>query len=210
MKQLRLNTIAGFVEKLDRVADIGCDHAYLAIFLKKEKKCTSVIASDIHKNALEMAKKNCQKENVSIPLFLSDGLENLDQEKLNTLIISGMGTNTILHILESVNKKYIQKLILQSNNDLPKLRKKVQKIGYSLTEEKIIYENGHYYVIGKYTKEKRKLNCVEIEYGIYHEENHSYYLYLFNELKGIVKNLPGHFSKKLRLYWKLWLLKRYL
>ena len=37
MKSLILNTIASFIEPLDSVADIGCDHAYLTIFLVKNK-----------------------------------------------------------------------------------------------------------------------------------------------------------------------------
>ena len=211
MKQERLNAVARYIEKEDRVADIGCDHAYLSIYLVKMRICESVIASDIHPNALEIAKKNIEKAGLAIPTFLSDGVENLDQTKLNTLVLSGMGTSTILHILKNVDKNYIKKLVLQSNNDLPLLRKECQKLGYSLEEEQVVFEKSHYYVIGKYTLKKKKLNVREHYFGLYNKENNAYYGELKKEYQTILKKIRRkHILKRLNIRWKLYLLKKYL
>lgn len=213
MTPLRIKTIASFIEKEDKVADIGCDHAYLSILLIKNHLCQSVIASDIHENALNTAIKNIEKEHLEkeIPTILSDGLEHIDQKKIDTIVLAGMGTSTILQILEKVEKKQIKKLILQSNNDLYQLRKKVKKMGYSLQEEKVIYEKGHYYTIGMYTKKKRRLKKFELYFGLYDRKNKDYYTYLQKEYHKInAKITYKHFKEKLCLLYKLHLLKKYL
>ena len=51
MNSLRLKTVASFINQDDKVVDIGCDHAYLSIYLIKNKFCKKVIASDINENA---------------------------------------------------------------------------------------------------------------------------------------------------------------
>ena len=59
----RLEAVATLVDINARVIDVGCDHAYLDIYLTMNNgnKC---IATDINKNALEIAKKNIKKYNL--------------------------------------------------------------------------------------------------------------------------------------------------
>lgn len=57
MINLKLKAIASLIEKEDIVIDTCCDHAYLAIYLKKNRLCKEVYASDINPNALNQAKK---------------------------------------------------------------------------------------------------------------------------------------------------------
>ena len=61
MISLKLKAIAFFIDKNDRVVDVGCDHAYLDIYLVKNGLCKNIIASDINENALNIAKNNIQK-----------------------------------------------------------------------------------------------------------------------------------------------------
>ena len=120
----RLKAIAKFVEKKDSVVDVGCDHGYLSIYLKKVINVKKIIASDINQNALNSAINNIKKSNLDIETVLSDGIKDVNLKGINTLVISGMGTSTILHILSDSDKlKNINKLLLQSNNDHEDLRK---------------------------------------------------------------------------------------
>lgn len=214
MKSLRLKTIASFIEKEDKIADIGCDHAYLSIYLKKNNLCNKVIATDINQNALNVAKKNIQKNNLlkEIPTYLSDGLKNVEDNDIDTLVISGMGTNTILQIIENANNFPIKKLILQSNNDLYLLRNALKKQKYYLQKEKVIYEKNHYYVIGVYTKEYASLTLREKLFGKYDASNTSYYLSVYNELLAINKKLSfkKNYKQKIKVLYKMVLLKKYL
>ena len=57
----RLLLCAGFVAKGDRVADIGCDHGYLGIYLLKNGIASSVIASDVREGPLQSAIRNAHK-----------------------------------------------------------------------------------------------------------------------------------------------------
>ena len=98
MNSERLKTIASFVSKNDSVIDVGCDHGYLAIYLKLNNLCKNVIASDISKNALTYAINNFKKYKLNIKYYISDGLNNID-EYYDTVIIAGMGTHTIMNIL---------------------------------------------------------------------------------------------------------------
>lgn len=213
MNKIRLKTIASFIEDDDKVADIGCDHAYLSIYLIQNKMCQSVIASDINKNALENARTNIKKEKLenNILTVLSDGLENIDQASVNTLVLSGMGTSTILHILKNVEKDKIKKIIVQSNNDLYVLRKKMKEFGYYLWKEIIIYENKHYYCIGKYLQKPKRLKKVELYFGLYQENNRSYYQFLQKEFQTIYRKISWKYiRKKMHLLYKMHLLKKYL
>ena len=100
----RLNAIAQFVDKKDSVVDVGCDHGYLSIYLKEVIKVKKIIASDINQNALNSAINNIKKSNLDIETVLSDGIKDVNLKGINTLVISGMGTSTILHILSDKDK----------------------------------------------------------------------------------------------------------
>ena len=54
----RLLACAAFVAPGDRVADIGCDHGYLGIWLLTEGKASFVAASDLREKPLEKAKEH--------------------------------------------------------------------------------------------------------------------------------------------------------
>ena len=54
----RLLACAGFVSPGDRVADIGCDHGYLGIYLLQKGIASGVIASDLRPGPLQSAVRN--------------------------------------------------------------------------------------------------------------------------------------------------------
>ena len=193
MKTLKLKAIAFFIEKNDRVVDIGCDHAYLGIYLEQHNLCKSVISSDINENALQNAISNIKKVGLSKKLktILSDGLDNIDTKNINTAVIAGMGTKTIKNILKNKEKfANVEKIILSSNNEQYELRKFMMKNNYKLDDEKIIFENHHYYVISKYVVGKQKLNKKQLMFGLTKDGKIKYYKYLIEENKRILKKVP--------------------
>lgn len=191
MLSKRLASIKSFVESNDKIVDVGCDHGYLSIELYEKKLCNSIIATDINKNALENAKKNIRERNLNIRTVLTDGLKNISTKDYDTVIISGMGTNTILHILNNKEKlKNVKKIILQSNNNRVELREKMQKIGYYLKDENIVYENKKYYITMLYIKSNEKNTKNEIRYGILKKEHIEYYQYVITSYENIISKLP--------------------
>ena len=74
----RLKQVGDLVNKSSSVMDIGCDHAYLDIYLaeKKELNLKKIIASDNKEGPLKQAKRNIKTYKVEkkIILKLGDGL----------------------------------------------------------------------------------------------------------------------------------------
>lgn len=195
----RLKSLALFVDKNDSLVDIGCDHALLSIYLTENKLCNKVIASDINTNALNNAITNIKKSNLRIETILSDGLKNIDTSHINALIISGMGTSTIIHILDNKEKlKPIKKLIIQSNNEHESLRRNLNNLGYYLKEENIIYEKDKWYVTCLFIKSNQLNTEEELKYGFLN--NPEYNNYLLNKNKTILKSIPFFSSNKIKKY----------
>ena len=134
----RLLACAGFVNKGDRVADIGCDHGYLSIHLLTQGIARSCIASDVAKGPLQSAKDNARKFGVqeNITFHLSDGVQSIPRD-FDTLVCAGMGGDTMIHILESApwlrDEKY--RLILQCQSKRPELRKWLYENGFAIRRE---------------------------------------------------------------------------
>ena len=118
----RLLVCAGFVAKGDRVADIGCDHGYLGIYLLTNGIASSVIAADINEGPLQSAMRNAHKFGVkqNMSFHLSDGVRDIPRD-FDTLVCAGMGGDTMVHILESApwlkNEQY--RMILQCQSKTP-------------------------------------------------------------------------------------------
>lgn len=191
MLSIRLESIISFIDSHDRVVDVGCDHGYLSIFLYEKSLCKSVIATDINEKALDNAKKNIREKNLPIRTILTDGLKNISVKDYNTIVISGMGTGTILHILDDRKKlDNVKKIILQSNNNRVQLREEMQKKGFYLEDERIVYDNKKYYITMLFVKSDKLNTKDEIKYGIIKEENRDYYNYVIASYENIIAKLP--------------------
>ena len=98
----RLEAACRFVNSGDRVADVGCDHGYLGIYLLKNNIASFVYASDINEGPLNAAVFNAEKFGVrdKIKFYLSDGVRNIPRD-FDTLVCAGMGGDTMISILEA-------------------------------------------------------------------------------------------------------------
>ena len=164
----RLKEISNFIDENDKIIDIGCDHALLDIYLKEKYENISIIASDIHEGALKMARKNLEKHEMEdkIDLRLGDGLTVANPNEYNCIIISGMGYYNIVKILSDQSKlENANKIIIQSNTDVVKLRKYIIKLGYKITREKLVEDNDIIYTIIQFQKGIEKYDYRQIYFG---------------------------------------------
>ena len=161
---IRIKTIASLVDKDSKLVDIGTDHGYLPIYLYENEITKNVTGSDISSNALKFAKANFEKHNLSdkIKLIVSDGFKNLD-EKYDTAVISGMGTDTIKKILNIDNIP--NKLIISRHKNVDELRLFMNEKGYKIIKEIVLQENDIFYDIIKYEKGNEILNKYELLVG---------------------------------------------
>ena len=145
----RLELIASLTKGSKKLLDIGCDHAYSIIYAIKNYGVEYGIASDINDGPLENAKNNIKLNNLDdkIKIVKSDGLKNINEE-FDTLIISGMGGNLIINILEdSLSKIKNKKLIIEANSDNYLVRKYLTSNNFKIIDEYAFYDSDKYYEV---------------------------------------------------------------
>ena len=166
----RIEAICSLIPINSKVIDIGCDHGLLDIFLYQNKISNQIIASDINENALNMAKKNIEKNKLQdkIELRLGNGLDVLtEKDKVNTIVITGLGAHTIIEILKKnfLKLNQVDNIIIGSNTKLEYLRKEVTKMNYIIEDEIIIEDNQKIYTIIKFKKGNKKYTKKELYFG---------------------------------------------
>lgn len=202
------------VECNDNIIDIGCDHGLLDIYLTTNKYC-NCIAADISKNVLKITKQNIDKYSLNnkIKLVCSDGLKNINVKKNDKIIISGMGTSTILNILNTKKLDIIDSLIVQSNNEINILRHKVCKLGFYIYDEKVVFDKNKYYVIIFFKKGKKLYTNIDYLFGPIVRKNNINYNYfdnLYKKNKIILDKIPNkHVIKKFKQYCYLKKIKKF-
>lgn len=164
----RLKSIALLVPPNSNVIDIGCDHGLLDIYLYQQKISKKIIASDINELALNNAKENIKKNNLEniIETRIGNGLEKVTKkDNIDTIIISGMGANTIIGIIKKNLEKLtnINTIIIQSNTKTELIRKEMIKLNYQINDEEIVKENNKIYIIIKFIKSQKKIKYTKKE-----------------------------------------------
>lgn len=167
---VRLAAIAKNVGICDTVADVGTDHALIPIYLIRQKVCKKVIATDINYGPLEKAQVNIKKYNLQnmIQLRRGNGLSILEGEKVDCLVISGMGGLLIKKILSEGKDiiKYVGRLVLQPNGAEYELRKSFYDIGLSIVDEQLIRDRSKYYqIIVCHPGNMKKYDFIELDIG---------------------------------------------
>ena len=163
----RLRVISDFISDNSFILDVGCDHALLDIYVTKNKKNVKAIASDINEGPLKGALENVKKYNAKdVTVVLGDGLSSY-KEGVDTVVISGLGSTTIVSILKKDNGvlSNIKKLIISSNNDYYFLRKSVCEMGFYISDEVMVLDRGKYYPIIIFEKGFKKYSEYEYRYG---------------------------------------------
>lgn len=146
----RLLACAGFIQPGQRVADIGCDHGYLSIYLLTNGIASHIIASDIKEQPLMSAVRNAEKYGVreQMEFYLSDGVQSIPRD-FDTLVCAGMGADTMISILESApwlqSEKY--RLVLQCQSKTPLLRQWLYATGYQILQETLAKDGRFVYSI---------------------------------------------------------------
>lgn len=165
----RLSVVASLVPENAVIADIGCDHALLDIYLSKKKIIKKSFAIDITKGALNQADKNIKLYNAkNIETRLSDGFEKIDiKDNVDTVIMSGLGDAKIINILKEAEEKLnkVNNIIIQSNVGVSNIRVYLTCNGYYIDNEKLVKENNIIYTVISFKKGYKSYTKKEIEFG---------------------------------------------
>ena len=112
----RLEAIKNRITPGGRVIDVGTDHGMLPVYLAENGLAVSLAATDINAEPLARGKELAAEHGVQdrISFVLTDGLRGVGPE-FDTVVIAGMGGETMISILEAapwVRENRVQ-LILQ-------------------------------------------------------------------------------------------------
>lgn len=169
MLNKRLKAISELVKPCDILFDVGSDHGFLPLYLLLNHKINKAIIGEINEGPLEQAKKNFYSyPNLNVEFILSDGLQSYNCD-IDTVIIAGMGFETIQHIvLQDLDKfKKIPQIIIQSNTKVDYLRKFLNEYNFMIIDEDIVKDRKYFYPIIKcsYNDTKQELSKEEISFG---------------------------------------------
>ena len=143
----RLLCCASMVQPGSRVADIGTDHGYLGIYLLQSGAARHVIACDLRKDPLENARRNAKLFGVdgAMELRLSDGLEKILPDEVDTVVMAGMGGDLIQKILSQCpwRKREGLQFILQPQSAGNVLRRWLCEDGFEIQREEPV-QDGHF------------------------------------------------------------------
>ena len=208
----RLSIVASLIDS-NNIIDVGCDHGLLDVYLAQINKNRKIIVSDINENALKNAKENIKKYKLSnqIEARLGSGLDTLTEENIDTLVISGLGSHTIVGILHNniFKLKNIKNIIIQSNTNLNFLREKVTKLNYYIDEEIQVKENNIIYTIIKFVKGKKRYSKKELYFGPILLKKNDDLFKEYNELEkkkleNLMRLIPkSNYRHRLKIYFKL-------
>lgn len=149
----RLEMIAEMVPDGKGVIDVGTDHGYLPVWLSQRGYSGLLYASDINAAPLEAARKTAREaaQENRIRFLLCDGLEQCPPDRIDTIVIAGMGGDLICRILDRaewcLDSAYT--LLLQPMTKAEVLRYWLVNNGFSLQEERLVREGGIIYQIMK-------------------------------------------------------------
>lgn len=147
----RLDTIAALVKPGIGVIDVGTDHGYVPIKLCEKSYSGYITATDINPDPLKKAELNLCKYGFEdrVKLMLCDGFEQVDPSTADTVIIAGMGGDTITGILDRAEwcMREGMRLILQPATKPEILRYWLTNNEFCIDEDILVKENGTLYQI---------------------------------------------------------------
>lgn len=145
----RLSAIAELITEGNRIADIGCDHGYLPVWLCLEGKIPGALAMDVRSGPLSSAREHIESNGLEdrIETRLSDGLRELLPGEADTVVIAGMGGPLMERILSEGMEVLtsVKELVLQPQSDLPHFRRFLMENGFRIVGERAVLEEGKYY-----------------------------------------------------------------
>lgn len=151
------------------VADIGADHGKLIISLVESGIASHGFAVENKKGPYERLVAAINESGLmdKITPILGDGIEPIPSE-VKTVILAGMGGLNIVQILKKHPNKLenVDTIICDAHNAIPTMREEISKLGYSIADEKIIYEDNIYYEIIKFIKSDHAFySDIDLEFG---------------------------------------------
>lgn len=145
----RIRAIAAHIRDGKGFIDVGTDHGYLPAMLAATDYPGTILASDIGEEPLNAAKRTAAQAGCAdrIRFLLCDGLALCPPEEIDTIVIAGLGGDTIIKILDEaewcMDRRYT--LILQPMTKAEVVRYWLVYNEFEICSEELVEDAGTLY-----------------------------------------------------------------
>ncbi len=156
------------VPTVKTVADIGCDHGKIAVWLVENGVAQTAVCCDLSGPSLDKARRLAEAKGQKERILMREGsgFDVLEQGEVQAAVIAGMGGELIADILDEGGCKVPQYLILSSNKAPWAVRRKLCSMGFLIEDEQLVLERRKYYPVIRAKRGKaRTLSDIELELG---------------------------------------------
>jgi len=167
----RLSAILEMLSPCNTLGDIGSDHALLIAEAVSQGKAGRGIAVEINRAPFEQSLRTVRERQLQdkVDVRLGDGLGPLTVGEVDALCIAGMGGGTMVEILAAGQDKLssVRQMVLQPNVDAAALRHYLMRLGFRISDERLIEDGMYIYQVMKTElgSETIPYSHLELEYG---------------------------------------------
>lgn len=121
-------------------ADIGSDHAHLPIRILRASRASRCIAVELNPGPLAHSRRSAARSGLGDRLEVrqGNGFDPLRPREVDSASMTGMGTGTIVGVLQRAGNKLPAALVLQPNDSPRSIRHWARLCGYHLTAERLM------------------------------------------------------------------------
>ncbi len=147
----RLAMVAAMIPPGQRVADIGADHARLALYLAENQIASRVIIGELSDGPYNRARAavNASPAADEIEVRQGSGLQILARGEVDCVILAGMGGETIVDILacDWPKASSFPEYVFQPMSKPEVLRQHLSSQGWTIADERLVQEQGKIYLV---------------------------------------------------------------
>lgn len=176
---IRLNMVYSAIDpdkaQKGRVIDVGSDHGLLALRCLKEDLTPFCICTDIHKLPAKRTEDCLKDHNMSSrsEVFCTDGLVGVELKAFDTVVMAGLGGNTIMNVIKEVMTRTSEEIlrnvdfVLQPQKTSDELRVFLCENGFDIVFEDVSIDRDLFYHMMRavYTGQKHGLTSLQKFYG---------------------------------------------
>lgn len=162
----RLTAVCSLLRPCRLLADIGCDHGYVARYAL-DNGVENVVASDVSAGSLMKARKLLAPYGSRARLVCADGLTALETDP-DTIVIAGMGGMLICDILREYAGRAA--LVLGPQKDVPAVRRFLTAKGYRITDDFVAADRKRFYDVLRAERGTAQPTELQIRYGMFYRD----------------------------------------
>ncbi|HZJ84179.1 MAG TPA: class I SAM-dependent methyltransferase [Syntrophomonadaceae bacterium] len=166
----RLTIMADMIIKNQAIADIGTDHTLLPIYMLEKELIPHAIVTEIIAGPYQRAKKAVKASSFSerIEVRKGNGLDTVQPSEVASIIIAGMGGDTIAEIISRDWDKSssFSRFILQPMSRPHVVRGLLATRGWTINEERLVLENNRFFVILSYSPANKPYKLTSLQEDI--------------------------------------------